>query len=128
MENQERSFLEVLWDFCESGDAHTLVRGDSAVLPESCTSMSKVVVVVFFFHHDKAAYKKTMPWLNKQGVKALKYDIDGIETLRKLKYGIRKTMPIKGGLTIGTVEQFLAAVGKARGKDKQRHHGNRWQH
>ena len=68
METQYRAVLEVLWDFCESGDVHTLVRGDSTVLPETCTSMAKVGFYIMI-----KQLKKTMPWLNKQGVETLKH-------------------------------------------------------
>ena len=53
--------------------------------------------------------------------------MQGIEKLCKLKYGVN-TMAIKGGLTIGVIEKFLAAVNKTRGTYEYRHDGSRWQH
>ena len=53
--------------------------------------------------------------MNKQTCKDVKQkDPNFFDKLVKLKYGLKKSMQMKGGLSITTVEKFLNAVDKAR--------------
>ena len=110
MEDQPKAVLETLTDFCESGDIMSLVKGDPALLPSSCTSFSKIG---FYFMIKQL--KKTFTWMNKHTCKDIKAkDPKVFDKLIKLKYGLKKSMPMKGGLSVTIVEKFLLAVDKAR--------------
>ena len=112
MEDQPRSLLEMLWDFCESGDVVSLAKGDTTVLPASCTQISKIG-----FYIMVRLLKRSMTWMNKVSMKKVKKaDAKIFDKLSRLKYGLKKTMPMKGGLQMIEVEKFLAAVDLARGQ------------
>ena len=112
MEDQPKGLLEVLWDFCDSGDVISLAKRDSTSLPSSCTQISKIGFYIML-----RQLKKYMPFLNKQNMKKMKRANPKVfEELAKLKYGLKKTSPMKGGLQMVLLDKFLLAVDLARGE------------
>ena len=88
MEDQPKHLLEVLWDFCDSGDVISLAKGDSTSLPMSCTQISKIGFYIMI-----RQLKKSMPFLNKQLMKKMKkLNPKVFDELVKLKYGLKKTV------------------------------------
>ena len=112
MEDQPRLVLETLVDFCENGDVMSLVKGNSTLLPQFCTQISKIG-----FYLMIKQLKNSMSWMNKQTSKAAKAAGPKVfDKLIKLKYGLKKTTPMKGGINVAIVEKFLNAVDKTRGQ------------
>ena len=100
MEDQPKHLLEVLWDFCDSGDVISLATGDSSALPASCTQFSKIGFYIML-----RQLKKSVQNINKQTMKKMKRaDPKIFDQLSKLKYGLKKTMAMKGGLQMSRRE------------------------
>ena len=58
-----------------------------------------------------------MPFLNKQLMKKMKRANPKVfDELAKLKYGLKKTSPMRGGLQMLYLDNFLLAVDQARGQ------------